>query len=65
MLPHCKNPGNTIPGFWEPGRMWKRWISMNADQKFARQMAVISLTFAAVMALGGLAISLLLEQKSQ
>jgi hypothetical protein len=38
---------------------------MNADYKFARQMAIISLTFAAVMTLGGLAISLLLEQKSQ
>ncbi len=38
---------------------------MNADQKFARQMAVIAFTFATVMTLGGLAISLLLEQKSQ
>lgn len=38
---------------------------MNADQKFARQMAVIALSFATVMALGGLTLSLLLEPKNK
>jgi|GEM_PF-1415751 hypothetical protein len=38
---------------------------MKEDYKFARQMALISLTFATLLTLGGFAISLLLEQKSQ
>lgn len=38
---------------------------MDADLKFAKQMTLISVVFAAVMALGGLAISLLLAPKDQ
>lgn len=36
---------------------------MDSDQKFVRQTVLISMIFAAVMTLGALALSLLLEKK--